>query len=150
MLLHIGNSAANWTTVDLWVIAAGVAALLAAAVAIWLPVHRRRVRHRFVRRAAALFVALAVVAAILPAVLPYDHLFSASGASGHDDVHAAHCHVSPGSCSDAPVSSGAGQFLTSEPLIVAPALVAVLIIVSAPVLAGRNPRPDLRPPLLAA
>jgi len=150
MLLHIGDTAQNWTTVDPRVAAAGLAAFLAAAAAIWRPLRSLRVPRPQLRRVATVLAALVVFAAILPSVLPYDHLVPPAHAAGHDDVHAAHCHISPGSCSDAPVSAGAGQFLSSEPLIVVPVLFAVLIVVTAPVLAGASPRPDLRPPLLAA
>ena len=60
---------------------------------------------------------------------------------------AAHCHTDAGSCSDAPVGSGGGQFLTSEPLLTQPVLLSVLILLTAPLLVGISRRPLVRPPL---
>ena len=67
--------------------------------------------------------------AILPAVVPYDHILLPH----HDDsgqsssVHQMHCHDTPGSCSDQPMTSGPGEFLFGSPLIVAPSLVSTLL-----------------------
>ena len=71
---------------------------------------------------------------------------------GHDDdgqeaVHVSHCHVSPGTCSDAPVTAGPGQLLHSQPLLVIPSLLAVMLIAAATVLTGLVLKPEIRPPL---
>ena len=152
MLLHIGNTATSWTTLSPWVAVLGVLSFLAAATLVWSPAHPRQLRFpRILRPAARLAIQLTVFAALLPSVLPYDHLLptTAAAATDNQSVHAAHCHESPGSCSDAPVSSGAGQFMAAEPLIVAPALVVMLLLFTAPLLRGVTPRPEVRPPLRA-
>ncbi len=105
--------------------------------------HRGRARRNLLTVVA--YVAIAI--AVLPGVLPLDHMTAA-----HDDspaeqqVHASHCHESPGTCSDLPLLSGPGQFLAPEPLILAPAQVSVLLPVSAAALAGRTDAPETRPP----
>jgi hypothetical protein len=91
-------------------------------------------------------LALAVLA-VLPSVVPYDHLL-VQAHDGHEDVHAAHCHgTSPGSCADAPIPSGPGQMLTNEPLLAAPAMLSLLLLITVVPLAGVTRRPELRPPL---
>ncbi len=126
-----------------------VMALTALAVRLPRPALRalasRHGRRRFSRGMATVLVFLA----LLPSVVPYDHLFAQdTHAAGESDaVHATHCHVSPGTCSDAPVSSGPGQLLLSEPLILAPAMLAILITATATVLVGISFRPEIRPPL---
>ncbi|HXK32938.1 MAG TPA: hypothetical protein VNM91_02860, partial [Dehalococcoidia bacterium] len=79
-------------------------------------------------------------------VFPYDHV-GPIDAGGDAQAHAAHCHVTPGSCADAPVSAGPGQFVFSDALLVVPALALVAIVVASATLVGRVPRPAPRPPL---
>jgi hypothetical protein len=109
-----------------------------------------RLRHRVRRRLGAAALAALVALAVLPSVVPYDHLIAAP----HDDdgaaVHASHCHDTPASCADAPVTSGPGQILDAGPLLVLPAMASVLLIAVSPVLRGISRRPMLRPPLLSA
>lgn len=101
-------------------------------------------------RASALHTTVAVMAflAVLPSVIPYDHLLPGT----HNDspaaeaTHAQHCHGSPGSCADAPIAAGPGQFIFSDPLVVAPAMLAVLLASTIPALRGISPRPPTRPP----
>jgi hypothetical protein len=93
-----------------------------------------------------------VAFAVLPSVVPYDHLLpAASHAAEHgaSEVHTTHCHVAPGSCADAPVTAGLGQYLASDPLIVAPALILIAMVLAMPVLAGVSMRPPTPPPLAA-
>ncbi len=151
MLLHIANNTTRWTTLDPWVIALGLLAFAALVGVIWSPRRGRRIPlRRPLRRAASISIRLAVFAALLPSVLPYDHILPTAQADNDSAMHAAHCHDSPGSCSDAPVSAGAGQFLASEPLLVAPALVVMLMLVTAPLLRGIARRPEVRPPMALA
>jgi hypothetical protein len=145
MLLHIGD-AARWTTVDpLLVVGAGLG-FLAALAAVWSPTFRGR---RFRRALARGVMLAAMLVAILPSVLPYDHLFPADVHAGSDETHAAHCHTAPGSCSDAPLPAGSGQFLMSDPLVAVPVLTSFAILLVIPLLAGISTRPGLRPPLSA-
>ena len=90
-----------------------------------------------------------VFLALLPSVVPYDHLFGndAHDSAAEEAVHVSHCHVSPGTCSDAPITSGPGQLLLSEPLILSPAMVAVLITAVVPVPSSISYRPETPPPL---
>ena len=92
-------------------------------------------------------LALELVAflAVLPSVVPYDHL-SASAHTEHEDVHAAHCHGTPGTCADAPIPSGPGQMLMGEPLTAVPAMLSLLVLVAVVPLVGLTRRPELRPP----
>jgi hypothetical protein len=152
VLLRIGNTATSWATIDPWVGALGVLSFLAAATLVWSPAHPHQLRFpRPLRPATRLAIQLTVFAALLPSVLPYDHLLptTAAAATDNQSVHTAHCHGSPGTCSDAPVSSGAGQFLAAEPLIVTPALVVMLLLFTTPLLRGVTTRPEVRPPLRA-
>jgi hypothetical protein len=156
ILLHIGQTAAQVATVDPAALVAAAAAFTVAAIAIWLPrspLSVRTLRSRRGRRRVASVIASALVfLALLPSVVPYDHLFvhDAHAATIDESVHAAHCHVSPGTCSDAPVSSGPGQLLMSAPLVVTPAMLAVLITATATVLVGISFRPETPPPLIPA
>jgi len=70
------------------------------------------------RRIAIVMTALA----LLPAVLPYDHLLPGLHIEdqAEESVHASHCHVEPGSCSDVPLASGFGEFVFNEPLVAIP------------------------------
>ena len=70
MLLHIGNTAARWTTVNPWIVALGILLFLAISALIWRPLSARRL----VRRIGPPTVAVVVALAVLPSVLPYDHL----------------------------------------------------------------------------
>lgn len=143
MLLHIGDSQ-SWTTFDPVLAVAGLAALAAAGLYLWAPSMRRRALRR---RLAHLTMVGAMLVAILPSVVPYDHLLPGSAHAGADETHAAHCHTAPGSCSDAPVPSGAGQFLMSDPLVAVPTLTTLIVLLAIPLLAGITTRPALRPPL---
>ena len=148
-LLHVVQTAGKVTAVDLRLVA--LAALVLSAVLAWQwaqrPLSVRRISRRPVTR-----VTLAVMLffAVLPSVVPYDHLLPGIT---HDDgaataaVHATHCHISPGSCADAPLAAGPGQLIFSEPLMIAPAMLAVLIIFGALALTGVTHKPDTRPPL---
>ena len=126
----------------------GVAAAISFAW-IWFPEQVRAGRRRIARAGLARTAAMTLLLlAVLPSVVPYDHFF------GHVDmgpdesaVHAAHCHGSPGSCADAPVTSGPGQLLMSEPLLASPAMLTVRIHTLVVMLAGRAVPPDLRPPI---
>jgi hypothetical protein len=88
--------------------------------------------------------------AVLPSVVPYDHLVPGlhrDTSVAAEAVHQTHCHVTPGSCADAPVSAGPGQLIFNEPLVIAPAMLAVLLFFALPAMAGITPRPEVRPPL---
>lgn len=146
-LLHVVDTARRATEVNADLMLVALIAFLAVAGALWWPVLVRAFR-RPVRRFGPTLVAVAVVAAILPSVVPYDHLVPVG--DGHaTEAHASHCHVTPSSCADAPVSAGPGQFVFSEPLIVVPAFVLTLFAVASLALAGQTPRPAIRPPLAA-
>lgn len=156
ILLHIAQTAAQVSAVDPAALVAAAAAFTVAAIAIWLPCSPLSVRtlrsRRGRRRVASVTASALVFLALLPSVVPYDHLFvhDAHAATIDESVHASHCHVSPGTCSDAPVSSGPGQLLMSAPLVVMPAMLAVLITATATVLVGISFRPETPPPLISA
>lgn len=84
--------------------------------------------------------------AVLPSIVPYDHLVVEARA-GHEGSHSDHCHGTPGQCADAPIPSGPGQVLTSEPLIAMPAMLSLLVLVLTRALTGITRQPELRPPL---
>lgn len=153
VLLHIAQTAVDVTTVDPVMLSAAIFALAAFVAAIWLPRPGTRIHalvsRRSRRRALALTATVVVLFALLPSIVPYDHLFGDNHASGEERaVHTSHCHVSPGTCSDPPVSSGPGQLLMNAPLVVTPAMLAVLITGAATVLVGVSVRPEIRPPFL--
>jgi hypothetical protein len=156
MLLHVAQPPAERVSVDggiaLFVAAAVIASAATNCVLACGPMARRMLRRGPVRRTASTACAVVVMLAVLPSVLPYDHIFAhdAGVAEAQDAVHASHCHMSPGTCSDAPVTAGPGQFILGDPLIVAPAMLAVLMAIVMPMLFGRTLRPELRPPLPAA
>ncbi|HYM15651.1 MAG TPA: hypothetical protein VEZ14_08835 [Dehalococcoidia bacterium] len=106
------------------------------------------------RRAGALQATLAAMAflAVLPAVIPYDHLLPGAHNEGvtAEATHEQHCHASPASCADAPVAAGLGQFIFSDPLVIAPAMLVVLIALAIAALRGISPRPPTRPPRTAS
>ena len=157
VLLHIAQTAVRVTTVDPAILTAACVAFAIAAIAIWLPRSPLSVyalRHRRGRRRlASSAVTVLVFVALLPSNVPYDHHIT--GDTHHDageseEVHASHCHISPGTCSDAPMSAGLGQLLMSEPLAATPALFAVLMLAAASLLVGISFRPEIRPPLTFA
>jgi hypothetical protein len=154
-LLHIAQTAANITSVDPVFLAAAVLALAACVAAIWLPrpgTPLRTLLSRRRRRRGLSIIGMALLLfAVAPSVVPYDHLFGEHHPSGEEQaIHVSHCHVSPGTCSDAPVSSGPGQLLMNAPLVVEPAMLAVLIVTTPVVLTGISQRPEIRPPLRLA
>ena len=150
-LLHIAQTAVQVTAVAPALLGLAAAAMALALTAIWLPRPRlRAVTSGCGRRRIGRSVLTALVfLALLPSVVPYDHLFTRDAHVGGESeaVHTTHCHVSPGTCSDAPISAGPGQLLMSDPLIVAPAMLAVLLIATGTVLIGVSVRPEIRPPL---
>jgi hypothetical protein len=156
VLLHITQATAQVTTVDPARLATAVAALAFTAIAIWLPrsplsvLALRSRRHR--RRAAGVVVTALLFLALLPSVVPYDHVFTNDVHAGAEEasVHVSHCHVSPGTCSDAPITAGPGQLLMGDPLIVAPALLTTLLAETTDVPVGVSHRPEIRPPLSAS
>jgi len=154
-LLHAGPASLRSSFFDLRAAGMAAAAFALATATIWgwpaparAALLRRRLWLRLGRRTACVMVALA----LLPAILPYDHLLPGAhldDAAG-EAVHASHCHVSPGTCSDVPLASGLGEFLFSEPLVLIPAMLAVVLLASSVVLRGFAPRPEVRPPMLAS
>lgn len=154
-LLHVGQTALRVTTFDFRLILAGIVLFALIAARIWLSPRRRRAFWRRLRRASPPRVALGIVVflAVLPAVLPYDHLLPFAGHAAADaeqeTTHASHCHISPGTCSDAPLTSGPGQLLMGAPWLTMPSMLTILLLLTIPALAGITRRPDLRPPLLA-
>lgn len=149
-LLHIVQSVATVTTVDGLVVALAVLAFLG-----WLVFATRpwRAPRRTKRRVAMVAGSLLVALAIMPSVLPYDHLFAhvdAHHGSEAAEVHASHCHDTPGTCADAPLTAGPGQLLLGGPLMPAPALISVLLVLATPLLVGMTLRPEVRPPLRAS
>lgn len=122
------------------------------AALIWAPTLAQQFRRRALAAVALRLATVAAALAILPIVLPYDHLFpvDAHAAREEEAVHEAHCHVGLGSCADAPLTSGAGQFLSNEPLLPEPAFALLLMVLVTSVLVGRSVRPVLRPPLHAS
>ncbi len=151
ILLHAAQALQTVTTVDRWLLIAGATALGIAIALIWAPVAAEAASHHATRRRAVGFAVSALVfVAALPAVFPYDHVLPQPAQSDdHAAVHASHCHDQPGTCADAPVSSGPGQLMSSQPLLTQPALLMVLLLFSLPVLAGLTRLPELRPPMRA-
>ncbi len=154
-LLHSDPLQLGSSFVDPRAAGSAAAAFAIVAAAIWssvMPEHaalmQRRMWLRLGRRTACVMTALA----LLPAVLPYDHLLPGAHLddAGGESVHASHCHLSPGTCSDAPLPSGLGEFLFSEPLVLSPAMLAVVLLSASVVLRGFVPRPELRPPMHSA
>jgi hypothetical protein len=147
-LLHIVQAAARTPSVDPTVL--GVAASVGGMVLarLYWPqglTLRRLARSRCVRVA----MGVLLFAAILPSVVPYDHVLPGShvdNIAAAASAHEAHCHGAPASCADAPVAAGPGQLMFTEPIVVAPPMLAVLIVLATPALCGITPRPDTRPP----
>jgi hypothetical protein len=151
-LLHVAQSASELITVDRSVLASALAGMGATILAIWRPRNWRRLHvfrsSRARRRVAGAIAGAAMFIAVLPMLLPLDHVFAPHVHSGGEQqVHASHCHESPGSCSDMPLLSGPGQFLASEPLIVTPAFVSVLLVFGFAPLIGITHKPPVPPPL---
>ncbi len=154
-LLHVGQTALRATAVDSRIAAVSASVFVLVLAAIWQPAWPSAaavVRRRFVRSIGRRLLSVLVVAAVLPAVLPYDHLIVPAhiedGAS--EAVHVAHCHVSPGTCSDAPMSAGLGQFLHTEPLVLVPSMLAILLLASVATPRTTYRRPEPRPPMALA
>jgi len=148
-LLHIVQSAARVDSVDPSIVALAAAILLLAVLYIWTPQPMSLGR---LTRSPAMRVTLSALVffAVLPSVVPYDHLIPGI----HDDhslaeeaAHSTHCHITPGSCADAPIPAGPNQLIFNSPLIVTPALLSILLAVTLPVLTGISVKPDTRPPL---
>ena len=150
-LLHAAQALVATQTLDERLAAAAALAFAAAVALIWRPATAGRswlthgaMWRRIGWRAAVVMTALA----LLPAVLPYDHLLPGLHIEGEAEVsvHASHCHVGPGSCSDVPLASGFGEFVFNEPLVTIPAMLAVALLAATQVLHGTTPRPEVRPP----
>jgi hypothetical protein len=145
-LLHT-VAAATAATVDPAVLLPAL--IVFAVVLIWLWSPRAMRSSRFTRAAALrLTMTSLVFFAVLPSVVPYDHLLPGGHVDNpaEDAVHAQHCHGSPASCADAPIAAGPGQLIFSDPLVIAPALFAVLIALTIPALSGISVRPLIQPP----
>jgi hypothetical protein len=68
-----------------------------------------------------------------------------------DHVHTQHCHINIASCSDAPVSSGPGQFLTSEEwLSTTPLQSTAIIELPAQTITSVSVIPQIPPPRASA
>jgi hypothetical protein len=150
-LLHVVSPPSHVWGLDLRVVA--LAAFVAAVLFLTLAFPRqarravRRARHAGAAR--CVMVALAALA-VLPSAVPYDHILPHQDNPADASVHAAHCHTSPGSCADAPVSSGPSQLLFSQPLLPPPNVDDSLpshVHREQHVLAGRTVPPELRPPI---
>lgn len=152
-LLHVLPATAHVarvTEVDPLMLLTALAGMAAVAFLVWAP--RPLSVARLSRwRAARAVIAIMIVFAVLPSVVPYDHLLPGlhhDATVAQEAAHETHCHLTPGSCADAPISAGPGQFIFSEPLILAPALLAVLLFFSLPAMTGIAPRPEVRPPVV--
>lgn len=148
-LLHIVQSAARVEAVDPAIVALAVLTLLAAAFYIWTP---RTLSLGRLTRSPLMRVTLSTLIffAVMPSVVPYDHLLPGTQHAesvAEEATHSTHCHVSPGSCADAPVPAGPNQLIYNAPLIITPALLSILIAFALPVLTGISIKPDTRPPL---
>jgi len=137
-------------SVAAWLLPAFVAELAGGALAEWTT--RRRALPRLGARTRRRLLMLAgsslTMLAMLPSVFAYDHLLPhRTHADERAAVHASHCHDGPGSCADAPVTSGPGQMLNAAPLVVAPPMLSILLLAITPILIGVTLRPYLRPPL---
>ncbi len=148
-LLHITQTATRVTTLDPWVAGAALGTLVVALGVIWRDPLRLLRRPRVARAVAMRLAALAVFFALPPAVLPYDHLFFDEPVASHAEeaAHSMHCHLTPGACSDAPLTAGPGQFIFGDPLIPAAAIVLVALYFAARPMFGRVLEPDVRPPI---
>jgi hypothetical protein len=151
--LHVAGTTPWVTTVDPVVLSLAAGLFLLVAALIWLPAPSRPggplLRRRTRRHILSLAVGATVFLAVMPIVLPWDHLFLSHGdeTAAEESVHASHCHESPGTCSDAPVTAGPGQLMLTAPLLPTPALFGMLLLFAVPLLAGITLRPETRPPL---
>ncbi len=148
-LLHVAQAATGVTAVDPAIVALAVLVLATVALYLWLP---RPMSLQRLARAPAMRASLGLLVffAVLPSVVPYDHLLPGlhqDETAAAEAVHASHCHISPGTCADAPLAAGPGQLLFTEPLIIAPAMLAILLTFVVPALTGITTRPETRPPL---
>jgi hypothetical protein len=133
---------------DARAVAIGALVLAAAIAVIWAPgTGHGLLLPRGIRRGGRALLGALVFLAVVPHVLPYDHMLTEAHPD-HAEAHAAHCHGAAADCADAPIPAGPGQFLSSTPLLLAPALFAVLMLISSARLTGLTRRPELRPPLL--
>jgi len=149
-VLHAAQAVTDGGSPSLAVVAmlAGVSAAGASFAILWA---RHALRRRSTRRRAALFAAgLLTLSALLPSIVPFDHLWANGHAEEHESIHASHCHDSPASCSDAPVTTGPGQLIGADPLIVVPLMLALLLLATVAPLSSISRRPELRPPLALA
>lgn len=156
-LLHAGQVMLRVTTVDARVLVLALLIFAFTAAAIWLRAPMSRSFRRGLRRprtVARSALIMLVFLAVVPSVLPYDHLLPMAGhtdiGAANEAAHASHCHVSPGTCSDAPVTSGPGQLLMGDPLVATPAMLSILLLLTLPALAGITRRPEIRPPLVTS
>lgn len=106
-LLHIVQSAARVSTVDPAIVALAFALLLFSVFLIWIP---RPLSVGRLTRSSAVRVTMSALVffALLPSVVPYDHLIP--GLDQHESLadeamHSTHCHITPGSCADAPITA---------------------------------------------
>ena len=89
-----------------------------------------------------------IFVAMAPMVAPVDHMLqTAPVQAAPDEVHTAHCHNAPGACSDMPLVSGPGQFMSAEPLLVEPSLTDSPLLFTIAGLRGISHLPDVPPPL---
>ena len=150
-LLHVAAPPSRVWGVDLRVVAVAALASIFLIAALAFPDELRLLRRRL-RRAGAAHCTIAVLAAfaVLQSAVPYDHFFAHNDGPAEASIHAAHCHTSPGSCADAPISSGPGQLLFSQPILPPPANDDALPSTAYSdqhALAGRTIPPELRPPI---
>ena len=150
-LLHASQAPVAASALDARVATVASLAFAVTAAMIWRPALAGRaalMRATMWRRVAGHVAVVMTALALLPAVLPYDHFLPGLHIEDKADeaVHASHCHVAPGSCSDVPLASGFGEFVFNEPLVVLPAMLAVALFAAARVLRGTMPRPEVRPP----
>jgi hypothetical protein len=152
-LLDTSSNALPAVSVDWGLVA--LAALVAAVVAVALccgePLRSRRQVLRALARG-RLASALVLAFVVLPNALPLDHALSPAHRHMHpsqaeESVHASHCHVTPGSCSDVPLASGPGQFLHAEAMLPAGPALTVRVEAAAVALPSNNGiTPDTPPP----
>ena len=149
-LLHVAQTATQVTALDPGVAGAALGAFVIALAFIWRDHLGLLARPRVARAIALRVAAVAVLFAVLPAVLPYDHLFFDEPVATHAEeaAHSMHCHLTPGTCSDAPITAGPGQLIFNDPLIFAAPLLLLALYFTARTLEGRMPKPDLRPPII--
>lgn len=153
-LLRAAQTGAELTTVDRSVVVSAVG-MAATLMGIWRPRRWGKInpfKSSVARRRIFGWLAgLSLIVAAAPLAAPLDHIFFPhADALAHQNVHTAHCHSSPGSCSDLPLVAGPAQFILNQPLIVVPSLLAVLLVTSTLVLRGLSFKPEIRPPMLAS